>query len=724
MLFGALKAALGLGFVIFVHELGHFLVAKSCGVKCEKFYIGFDVPMKLGFGKWGIPLPSSFWKKQWGETLYGIGVIPLGGYVKMLGQDDNPAKYREMQEKAKLAQEEQDAGSGATGGGATETPVTDANSGGEEDYVLDPRSYMAKSVPKRMAIISAGVIMNLIFAVNFAALAYYLGAPFTPTVIGSTSPGSPAWAADLPLGGKIIQITKAGRKSENLRFGMDFTQTVALWDKNTEISLLIRHPDGEEKVSTITPAIIEIEGEGKISQIGIGGPSTTQLAAKDFIPEHIPLPTSKASPAFEGSDKIVAIKVDGQQFDTLDFPAYSAQLARHADKEIVFVVEREVKREGGSASDKNKAPETETLDIKVGRRPRRMAGFGITLGPVTAIRQGSPAEKAGLFKDDVIKKVNGKDVVDPLTLPDVLRRLAGKNVTLTVERGPEDKRESVKLIITPEPPNAFSRGPGRYDPPLGIEAIGAAMAIEDIVSSTSKGSIAAEMLKPGDAIIAAVFVSDTEEGTQLLEEKGYPENIDLTKKFHNWLKVDSLLQQSPAGTKLKLTCLRDEKEFTVQLLPSVSDKWFLAPRGVMVKPAKETRTASGIGEAYSLGLRQTKEDALRVFTFLRKLVTGRVSPKMLGGPLTIGIVATSEASRDFTRLLLFLTLLSANLAVINFMPIPVLDGGHMVFLVLEAIFRRPVSEKIVIPLTYLGLFMILGLMLFVFGRDIDRFFVR
>ena len=72
-----LQVAIGLGFVIFVHELGHFLVAKACGVKCEKFYIGFDI------NGWNLG------KFTWGETEYGIGILPLGGYVKMLGQDDN-----------------------------------------------------------------------------------------------------------------------------------------------------------------------------------------------------------------------------------------------------------------------------------------------------------------------------------------------------------------------------------------------------------------------------------------------------------------------------------------------------------------------------------------------------------------------------------------------------------------------------------------------------------
>ena len=64
-------------------------MAKLCGVKCEKFYLGFDIA--------GL----KFCKFRWGETEYGIGILPLGGYVKMLGQEDNPARLREEMERAK-----------------------------------------------------------------------------------------------------------------------------------------------------------------------------------------------------------------------------------------------------------------------------------------------------------------------------------------------------------------------------------------------------------------------------------------------------------------------------------------------------------------------------------------------------------------------------------------------------------------------------------------------
>ena len=102
---------MGLGFVIFVHELGHFAVAKMCGVKVEKFFIGFDIA--------GLKLFSF----RWGETLYGIGILPLGGYVKMLGQEDNPAQLRKEMEARQASGRRFRQGSGRAasrrGGGGT-----------------------------------------------------------------------------------------------------------------------------------------------------------------------------------------------------------------------------------------------------------------------------------------------------------------------------------------------------------------------------------------------------------------------------------------------------------------------------------------------------------------------------------------------------------------------------------------------------------------------------
>ncbi len=150
------KVAIGLGAVIFVHELGHFLVAKACGVKCEKFFIGFDI------GGYKI-------SRRWGETEYGIGILPLGGYVKMLGQDDDPAHIAEQMKKSQIS--------------AHSPNAVEITGPSGEKYVVDGRSYLAKSVPQRMAIISAGVVMNVIFAFIFATVAYGMGVPYQPCVV-------------------------------------------------------------------------------------------------------------------------------------------------------------------------------------------------------------------------------------------------------------------------------------------------------------------------------------------------------------------------------------------------------------------------------------------------------------------------------------------------------------------------------------------------------------
>ena len=174
-----LKVAAGLGAVIFVHELGHFLVALACGVKVEKFMIGFDI------GGYKIS-----WKR--GETVYGIGILPLGGYVKMLGQDDDPAHIKEQMQKSQV--DSHNANAKAIKGPDGET------------YYVDRRSYLAKSVPQRMAIISAGVVMNVIFAFIFAVIASGMGVPYIPAIVSEVVPGSPAFRADIRPADEIVKI--------------------------------------------------------------------------------------------------------------------------------------------------------------------------------------------------------------------------------------------------------------------------------------------------------------------------------------------------------------------------------------------------------------------------------------------------------------------------------------------------------------------------------------
>src|SRR5262249_16821750 len=136
----AVKWAGGLGFVIFVHELGHFLVAKACGVKCEKFYIGFDI------------FNLRLCRFQWGEPADGIGALPLGGYVKMLGQDDDPRNYEQEVVRSQSGEAQPSDPVEAVKHAAEETvAATVPNESSPAPPKMDPRSYLAKPIPARMA---------------------------------------------------------------------------------------------------------------------------------------------------------------------------------------------------------------------------------------------------------------------------------------------------------------------------------------------------------------------------------------------------------------------------------------------------------------------------------------------------------------------------------------------------------------------------------------------
>jgi regulator of sigma E protease len=307
MLVLILEVAFWLGMVIFVHELGHFAVAKWCGVKCEKFYLGFDI--------YGLKLA----KFRWGETEYGIGILPLGGYVKMLGQDDNPAHAAQERERSKLPGPE-----------ASERSdhVATAHSAGGETITLDPRSYMAKSVPQRMAIISAGVVMNVIFAFAAAVGAYSLGVTEEACGISAVLPGEAAWKANLQPGDMIVGINRSGDRTLKFR---DLRIAVALCDLERGIDFRIQR----EGVAEPFEVNVKPDPDKKRLRptIGVIPPLTTTVSKG--------MPTERNSPAaqtgkFQAGDRIVA--VNGRPVAT--YADYAAQLNQLQDKPVTLRVER------------------------------------------------------------------------------------------------------------------------------------------------------------------------------------------------------------------------------------------------------------------------------------------------------------------------------------------------------------------------------------------------
>jgi regulator of sigma E protease len=188
----------------------------------------------------------------------------------------------------------------------------------------------------------------------------------------------------------------------------------------------------------------------------------------------------------------------------------------------------------------------------------------------------------------------------------------------------------------------------------------------------------------------------------------------------SWTDMVRLIQASPEKP-LNLTVLRDDSLIKISVTPQAKDS---AGRhfgiiGAYPNPPVE-RVRVGFGTAFALGLRQTAAQVFGVVVNVKRLVTGQASARELGGPIAIAQMSGQAVRLGFDWFLQFLAFFSVSLAVLNLLPIPVLDGGHAMFLIAEAILRRPVSPQLRMRLTQLGMLVVLAIMVIALGNDVLR----
>jgi len=576
---------------------------------------------------------------------------------------------------------------------------------------------MAKSVPQRMAIISAGVMMNVIFAFLMAIAAYKIGVEQPSCVVGSVVPGEAAWQADLRPGDIVLEI--AGKKMKQFR---DLQTAIVLGDIDPAkgVPMLIRRP-GVEHPLTVNVKPDDAPGA---FWIGVNSSSTTRLIENRktwLISKTAPVrpgtSAARANPAFCNGDRIV--RIDGAPIGDpeTDYAKIVAQLASTADREIIVEVNRTT-RQGDSAV------LMQGLSIPVAPNPMRHVGLSMVHGPITAVQAGSPAEAAGFRPGDKLLAIDGEAIGDPLRLPDALRRRAGQTVAITVERKGEESPVTLSATLR-EPREFYASDLVLLDSQVGVAALGIAYRLENRVAAVEEGGPAVQAgLQPGDRIVRAILNPPDKETLKKLGVDQDKVEIEFSgSNNRNWPAVSQLLQNSAPGTTLLLTYSRqgsDEKnklEKEVKLTPIEAADWFNPDRGFVFQPLTFKRTAENFADAVARGGRETLDQMTIAYRGVQKLGAGQVSPRGLAGPWTIIKLALHAADAGTARFLIFLTLLSANLAVINFLPIPVLDGGHFVFLAYEGIRGKPADERVQIALSYIGLALILTLMVWVIGLD-------
>jgi regulator of sigma E protease len=326
-----------------------------------------------------------------------------------------------------------------------------------------------------------------------------------------------------------------------------------------------------------------------------------------------------------------------------------------------------------------------------------LAGVPVPLPDIGKMQENSPAAAAGLMTGDRVLQINGKKVDSWQDIYGTLADNPGKALLFGVKRNDR----VVEVTVRPEKKaekNIFGEEKeGWY---IGIEPL-----VFPVVGEVMKGSRAGEAgLLKGDRILEI-------EGTAL----------------KTWQDMTALIHASPEKP-LRFKIQRDGRVMDLTITPK--KETYKTPDGeekaiglIGIKPAgNDFIKRYGLPEAASLGLKRTWDISVLTVLSMVKLIQRVIPSNTIGGPIMIFQMAGEQASQGALNFFTFMAVISINLGVLNLLPIPILDGGHILFLGIEAVRRRPLSENVIMIAQRVGLVLLLSLMAFAFYNDIVRLF--
>ena len=544
-----------LGLLIFVHELGHFLVAKYYKVRVEVF--------SLGFG------PKIFKFKR-GDTVYAISAIPLGGYVKMFG-DDPTADIASEQKRF---------------------------------------SFNHKPVFQRIAVVLAGPLMNLFFAVVLFTGVAGIGEQSLLPKIGDIDSSSRAHAAGFRSGDTVLSVGATEIKSWD-----EFQKQIEA-GANRMLSIAVeRAGSGAKETVQVTPELARnknvLSWDRQVGEVdGLTYSSrATVVGVRDA--------NSVAARAGLKTGDIVQ-SVNGAK--TAKWREFRAALDANTGSTLAFEIERglmEENREGATVKVSVDLPK----NTKGAEEIMKAIGIEFPELYLAGIEKGSPAEAAGLQKGDRLLSIDGKSV---------------------------DNFEQVSATI-----KSYGR------------------------SHTGQDTKAAPL-------------------AMVVERAGKQMTLNVSPNLKERMNSQG----------------REERRFEIGIRPMILE----AP------PATFELSYSNPIAALQRGLVQTgKWTSLTVLSFVR-LFQAEVSPKNIGGFLSIGQMAKRSWQIGAAQFLNVMAIISINLFILNLLPVPVLDGGHLVFYTIEALRGAPLSMRKMEIAQQVGLFLLLALMVFALFNDVTRLF--
>lgn len=674
-----LVVLLGFGMVVIVHEFGHFVIAKLSDIHVEAFSI-FMPPILLGVRRTEAGfrfriLPSFFPKDndetgegqlcftlakkgRAGETEYRIGLIPFGGFVKLLGQEDT----------------------------------------GPVNTSADPRSFANKPVSTRVPVIAAGVIFNVVSAAIIFMIVFLIGINLPPAVVGPVVPDSPAARAGLKPGDEIIEI--AGKRKD-----LDFSNILiaaALSSQGEQVPLKVRREDGSEQDFTL---VAERAPSEPLRDFGILQPATLTVAEvsdPNALPGKPPLLPGDRIKAVNG--KSVQTHWELAEIVQNSFAPEVTLLVERADKDqSPKLVESKIKLElisPGTGHIYSMVPRfrMQTIKIEESLWMTVAAKMRQLLARIGIKRQLK--EKPFLQSGDVILNVGQVACPSYQEFLDTVKKCEDNELPIKVLRTDANGVERQHLISV-----RLKRDRDTNKARIGITFFPDFDFEHPVVAKTIAVQNGAPKLEiPRGAVITAV-------GGKKVSD------------FYDIIRAIKQNDQEPVTVDYAL----DDKAGAATLDAGTGEECITVKSGfaesIPFNRMERLYRASGPIDAIAMGCRRTVMFVAQTYLTLKRLILGAVSLKNLMGP--VGIIAASYrivAEQPLIDYVYLLGLISAAIAVFNLVPLPPLDGGLIVLLLVEKIKGSALSERTQGVIVYAGWALIGTLLVYVTFNDIVRSF--
>ena len=311
-------------------------------------------------------------------------------------------------------------------------------------------------------------------------------------------------------------------------------------------------------------------------------------------------------------------------------------------------------------------------------------------------KQGSPAGQAGLLPGDRVQALEGARIERWNEVDAALQASSGKplNFTMTRDGRTFDVPLAPRAVATRD---IFGQETQAWD--LGLHPL-----LSTRIGQVLPGHVAEQAgLRSGDRILAL-------NGTPVVE----------------WEQLAKTIHGSP-GKSVRLTVERDGQRFDVEATPRPTKQQTAAGEeeigliGIGPAPESHYQRLNPVAAIVD-GVKETARMSVVIVQGFVKLIQGKISPKTIGGPILIGQVTGEAVQRGPVQVLQLTAFLSINLAILNLLPIPILDGGHLLFAFIEWVRRKPVSLRKREIAQQVGLVLLVGLMVFAFYNDIFRIF--